>query len=186
MTMNISGKEILKLIGRRQSDRAYLDRDVEEEKLNRILEAGRLAPSACNSQPWKFIVVNDPATREEISKASSAKELGFNKFTSQVPVFIVIVREKPKIISQVGGSIKNKDYSVIDIGIASENICLQAAAEGLGTCMLGWFDEKRVKKVLGIPDNKRAELVITLGYPAKPHRAKKRKDPGEVISFNKY
>lgn len=182
----ISGEMMLEHIRRRQSDRAYQDRDVEKEKIDRILEAGRLAPSACNSQPWKFIVVNDPGLKKEISKATSAKELGFNRFTDQAPVFIVIVREKPKIISRVGGTIKDKDYSLIDIGIASENICLQAAAEELGTCMLGWFDEKKVKKVLGIPASKRAELVITLGYPAKPQRSKKRKEPAEVFSFNKY
>lgn len=182
----ISGEMMLELIRRRQSERGYLDREVEQEKLDRLLEAGRLAPSACNSQPWKFIVVNDPDMRKTVAEATSAKELGFNKFIDQAPVLLVIIRERPKLISQIGGSIKNKDYSVIDTGIAAENICLQATAEGLGTCILGWFDEKKVKKVLQVPDNKRAELVITIGYPSKPHRPKKRKDPEEVISYNKY
>ncbi|MFO7754829.1 MAG: nitroreductase family protein [Bacteroidales bacterium] len=182
----ISGEMMLELIRRRQSDRGYLDREVEQEKLDRILEAGRLAPSACNSQPWKFIVVNEPGMRKTVAEATSAKELGFNKFIDQAPVLLVIIREKPKLISQIGGSIKNKDYSVIDTGIAAENICLQATAEGLGTCILGWFDEKKVKKVLQVPDNKRAELVITIGYPSKGYRQKKRKEPSELISYNKY
>lgn len=182
----ITGEMMLEHIRMRQSDRAYLDKEVEQDKLDRILEAARLAPSACNAQPWKFIVVNEPGLRSEIAWASSAKNLGFNRFTDQVPVFIVVIRERTKVIARIGGRIKNKDYSLIDIGIAAENICLQATAEGLGTCMLGWFDEKRVKRALGIPADKRAELLITLGYPAKPHRGKKRKDPPEVFSFNRY
>lgn len=182
----IKGEEMLAHIKSRQSDRAYLKKKVEKEKIERILEAGRMAPSACNSQPWKFIVVDNPELLPAVSSASSAKGLGFNKFTDQVPVFIVIVREKSKPIAQVGGAIKDKDYSLIDVGIAAENICLQAAAEGLGTCMLGWFNEKEIKKLLKIPLNKRAELVITLGYPSKPHRNKSRKSFDDVVSYNSY
>lgn len=182
----ISGNEMLELIKRRQSDRGYLSREVEQEKLDRILEAGRLAPSACNSQPWKFIVVTEPGVKKQVARAATAKEIGFNKFVDQAPVLLVIVREKPNIVSRVGGSIKNKDYSVIDIGIATENICLQAVAEELGSCILGWFNEQKVKQILNIPENKRVELIITLGYPSKPHREKKRKDSLEVVSYNKY
>lgn len=186
MNKKISGEAMLAHINSRQSDRAYLDKKVEKDKLNRILEAGRMSPSACNSQPWRFIVVDDPDLLRKVSAASSAKELGFNRFTDQVAVFIVVVREKSKPIARIGGSIKNKDYSLIDVGIAAENICLQAAAEGLGTCMLGWFNENEIKKVLNIPANRRAELVITLGYPAKPTRKKSRKGFDDVVSFNRY
>ena len=86
----IKGKEMLAHLSSRQSDRAYLDKKVEKDKLERILEAGRMAPSACNSQPWKFIVVDDPYLLGLVSSASSAKGLGFNKFTDEVPVFLVI------------------------------------------------------------------------------------------------
>ena len=182
----INGEEMLSHIKMRQSDRGYEERSVEKEKLDRILEAGRMSPSACNSQPWKFIVVDDHDLRREIADAASAKALGFNKFTGEVPVFIIIIREKPKPIARIGGTIKDRDYSLIDVGIAAENICLQAAAEGLGSCMLGWFNEKMVKELLKVPSDKRAELIITIGYPSKPSREKKRKSPGEVVSFNKY
>jgi len=182
----ISGEMMLEHIRKRQSDRAYLDKDVEQEKLDRIAEAGRLAPSACNSQPWKFIFVNDPVIRKKVAAACSSKELGFNKFIDQPPILLAIIRKKPKIISRIGGSIKDKNYSLIDIGTAAENICLQAVAEGLGTCILGWFDEKELKKVLDVPGNKRIELVITIGYASKAQREKHRKDPSEVISYNKY
>lgn len=182
----MDGSDALKLICTRQSDRSYSDRLVEKEKIERILEAGRMSPSACNSQPWKFIVVDDPPLLREIAAASSAKTLGFNKFTGEAPLFIVVVREKSKPVARIGGAIKDKDYSLIDTGIAAGNICLQAAAEGLGSCMLGWFDEPRVRKALSIPGGRRAELIITLGYPAGEHREKRRKPASEVVSYNRY
>lgn len=180
------GKTMLELILRRQSDRKYSDKPVEKEKLERIIEAGRMAPSACNAQPWKFIVVDEPGLVDKVAEAASAKLLGMNGFVGQAPVIIVIVRENPNISSRIGGSIKNKDYSHIDIGIAAGNICLQACAEGLGTCIIGWYDEKQLRKILGIPASKRVELIITLGYPAGEHREKRRKPSGETVSYNKY
>lgn len=179
-------KQTLNLIARRQSDRAYSDKPVEQDKLDRILEAARLAPSACNAQPWRFIVVTDPETRSKIAEAASAKALGMNTFVSQVPVFIVIVREKPNLTSRIGTAVKQKDYSLMDIGIASGFISLQACAEGLGSCIMGWFNEKLVGKILGVPAGKRIELIVAVGYPAKEYREKKRKPHGEVISYNKY
>ena len=180
------GKKMLELILRRQSERQYRDKPVEQEKLERITEAGRMAPSACNAQPWKFIVVTDPALLSALAEAASAKLLGMNGFVSQAPVLIVIVRESPNFSSKVGGTIKNKDYSHIDIGIAAENMCIQAIAEGLGSCIIGWYDEKQVRSILKIPSSKRVDLLITIGYPTGEYRTKKRK-PGEVtVSYNKY
>jgi nitroreductase len=109
-----------------------------------------------------------------------------NAFAAQAPLQIVVIREKANFTSRIGGTIKKRDYSLIDIGIASENICLQAAAEGLGSCMIGWFDEKMVREILGIPSSKRVELLITIGYPGKETREKRRKPANEVISRNKY
>lgn len=182
----IDGKKILELIISRQSDRKYSDKPVEKEKLDRIIEAGRLAPSACNAQPWKFIVVTEPMLISKIAEAASAKLIGMNTFVAQAPVQIIVVREKPNMSSKVGSTIKNKDYSLIDIGIASENICLQARAEGIGSCIIGWFDEKMLRKLLVIPRSKRVELIITIGYSLSDHREKKRKPPEETISYNKY
>ena len=102
------GKKMLEIITSRQSDRKYSDKPVEKEKLERIIEAGRLAPSACNAQPWKFIVVTDPDLLKKVAKAASAKLLGMNTFVEQAPLMIVIVREKPNFSSKVGGTIKNK------------------------------------------------------------------------------
>lgn len=183
--MTDAGK-ILDLIRSRQSDRKYSDKAVEGEKIQRIIEAGRIAPSACNAQPWKFIVVDDKHLLSELADAASAKLLGMNGFVIQAPLLIIVVRENANFSSKIGATVKNKDYSLIDIGIASENICLQATAEGLGSCMIGWFDEGRVKKLLGIPKSKRVELIITIGYSEAQKREKRRKPPEETISYNRY
>lgn len=182
----INGEEMLELILRRQSDRKYSSRPIEEEKLERILEAGRMSPSACNAQPWRFVVVTDKGLIEKLSDASSSIVIDINRFVRTAPVLLVIVREKPNFSSRAGGAIKRKDYSHNDIGIATGNICLQAAAEGIGSCIIGWFDEKLVKKILGVPSAKRVELIITLGYSLSDHRIKKRKSREETVSFNKY
>ncbi len=177
---------MLELILRRQSDRRYSRKHIETEKLERILEAGRMAPSACNAQPWKFVVATDKNVIRSLAEAASAKLLGMNTFVGQANVIVVIVREKPNITSRIGGTLKNKDYSHIDIGIAAGNICLQAAAEGIGSCIIGWFDEARIKKIFGIPSSKRIDLIITLGYSKNDYRNKKRKPKEETVSFNKY
>jgi len=180
------GEGMLELILRRQSDRKYSNKPVEQEKLDRIIEAGRMAPSACNAQPWKFIVVTDPAVLGKMTEAASAQLLGMNVFVGQAPVLIVIVRENPNFSSRVGRTIKSKDYSHIDIGIATENMCLQATAEGLGSCILGWFDEKQARYILEIPSSKRVELIITIGYSLSEYRTKKRKPKEVTVSYNKY
>jgi len=180
------GKKMLEIISTRQSDRKYNSKTVQQEKIDRICEAGWISQSACNGQPWKFIVVNDPELLKKVARAASAKLLKMNTFVDQAPVIIVIVREGTNMTSNVGGAVKAKDYSLIDVGIAAENICLQAEAEGLGSCVIGWFDEKLLRKTLGIPRTKRVELLITIGYSEAEQRIKKRKPKEDVVSYNKY
>jgi nitroreductase len=175
------------LIKERQSDRAFdPSKAVEKEKLERILEAGRLAPSACNAQPWKFVVVDDVDLKNQVADCTSSKVLNMNHFTKQAPVHVIIVEENANFNSNFGGWAKQKHFPHIDIGIAAAQICLAAAAEGLGTCIIGWFDEKKLKKLLGIPSGKRALLDIVLGYSTQKTRPKVRKSTEEVISYNKY
>lgn len=169
----------------RQSDRAYdKNREVEPEKLERILEAARLAPSACNAQPWKFVVITDKELSVKVGKATAG--LGMNKFAKDAPVHILIVEESANITSKLGGKVKGKHFPLIDIGIAAAHICLAAEAEGLGSCMLGWFDEKAIKALTGIPESKRLLLDVIVGYPAKEKRKKMRKAKEKVVSYNKY
>lgn len=183
----MNGMEFLELVMKRQSIRGYSEAPVEEAKLNRCLEAARLAPSACNAQPWKFIVVDQTELRHQIAQATSSRVLNMNHFTMQAPVLIVIVMEKANFTSTVGQVLKDKEYPLMDIGIATENFCLQAVAEGMGTCIMGWFDEPKVKKLLNIPKTKRVPLIITLGYPSSDEiRTKRRKEMSEIVSRNGY
>ncbi len=181
-------KNFMDLVLKRQSDRKYIDKPVEPEKLKRCLEAARLAPSASNSQPWSFVVVNHPELVKKVGKAATGPLSSFNTFASKASVIVVIVMEKPKIIAEVGGRIKQKEYPLIDVGIAAEHFCLQATEEGLGTCMLGWFNEKKTKELLRIPEGKSIPLLITLGYtPGNyKHRKKIRKKFEAVVKYNSY
>jgi len=176
----------LELVQHRQSDRAYLDKPVETEKIDRILEAARLAPSACNSQPWKFIVVTEPEKRNLVADATASKLLSMNHFTKQAPVQLIVLEDSANFTSSVGGWATNKHYPHIDLGIVAAHISLAATDEGLGSCIIGWCDEKKIRKALNIPRNKRVMLVILLGYSAQSLREKKRKTKEEIISYNKY
>ncbi len=179
--------EIYDIITRRQSDRQYdPNRPVEVEKIKRILEAARLAPSACNAQPWHFVVVDQPELRDQVADAVASRLLGMNHFTKQAPVHILVVEEHPNLTSGIGGILKDKQFPLLDIGIAAAHITLAATAEGLGSCILGWFDEKAVRRLLHIPEKKRVILDIVLGYSAQPLREKKRKSLDEIVSYNKY
>ena len=149
------------LVNSRQSDRAYdKERPVEPEKLVRILEAGCLAPSACNAQPWKFVVVTDKDLAGKVGRAAAG--LGMNKFAKDAPVHILIVEESANITSLLGGKVKDKHFPLIDIGIAASHM------------------------VLGIPSSKRLLLDIIIGYPLKEKRKKIRKAREKVVSYNKY
>lgn len=185
--MNNKFTSFLDMVNKRESVRSYKTDPVPEKSIQKCLEAARMAPSACNAQPWKFIVVDDPALKKEIADAAYDKILSMNHFTQQSPVHIVVVREKANLTSNIGQIIKDKEYPLIDIGIAVGHFCLQAVEEGLGTCILGWFKENKIKQLLKIPKNKRVELIITLGFPASDTiRSKKRKELEEITSYNKY
>ncbi|MHC1775574.1 MAG: nitroreductase family protein [Lentimicrobium sp.] len=176
------------LINARQSVRRYATTPVESEKINRCLDSARLAPSASNSQPWKFIVVNQEPLRSEVAKATFTDIQLINKFTLQAPVMVVMVIEKAKLVTRLAMLVKKKEWPLIDIGIAAEHFCLQATELGLGTCMIGWFDEKKLQKLLGIPSGKSIGLVISLGYAEEGYRLriKVRKSMEEMAVWNKY
>ena len=179
--------KFIDLVKARQSVRKYLDKSVEREKIERCLEAARLAPSANNSQPWSFIVVEDPRLKDAVARNTFDKLISFNRFSLQAPVLILIISERPSFFSRIGSAIKDKQFSLIDIGITAEHFCLQATEEGLGTCMLGWFNEKGVKALLNISPSKRVELIITMGYPESNQiRPKKRKSIDQIRSYNSY
>jgi nitroreductase len=171
----------------RHSVRSYASDPVEQEKIIACVEAARLAPSACNSQPWKFVIVDDPDLKRSVAEATSSIALPLNHFTNQAPVLVVLVMEGANITATLGSIVKRKQLPLIDIGIAAEHFCLEAADLGLGTCMLGWFDENKVRKLLGITAGSRPVLIIPLGYPADSRpRVKTRKALDAIMSWNRY
>lgn len=176
------------LINHRQSVRKYKDKPIEREKIEQLIRAVQIAPSACNSQPWKLIIVDEPELKNEIAKATFNKAISFNKFTTEAPVIAILVIEKAKLIAEIGGKVKNQEYAQYDIGIAATHFCLQAAELGLGTCIIGWFDEKKIQQLLHIPKKRKIGLIVTLGYPPEGYKIRKKiRNPVEAIcGFNSY
>ena len=162
----------------RQSCRSYNSRPVEEEKLQAILEAVRLAPSACNGQPYHLTVCRGAAAQEA---AQATMGMGMNKFASQAPVLIILSEQPYVKTAALGAKVKGNDYRSMDIGIAAAYLTAEAAAQGLGSCIVGWLDDSKLRKITGIDQPVR--LVITLGYPTDTLRAKKRKDLDTLVSY---
>lgn len=175
------------LVASRQSVRAFdADKPVEKEKIVRIIETARLAPSACNAQPWHIIVVDDPDLKNIVADATSERILGMNHFTKQAPVHLLLVEEKVNLTSGLGGWVKKKNYAQMDLGIIAAHITLAAKAEGLDSCIIGWFNEKKIRELLHIPESKRVWLDIIIGYGTQPLRDKKRKPLEHITSYNSY
>jgi nitroreductase len=168
------------LANKRESCRGYdKERAVEPEKLAEILSAARLSPSACNSQPYHITVAEGEKARKI---ATACMGMGMNLFLGDAPVMIVISESDYNKTAAFGAKIKHNDYRSIDIGILAAHITLAAADLDLGTCIIGWFDDKKIRETLGSDSVTR--LVISLGYPKedKPPRQKKRKDESELIT----
>ena len=170
----------LEIAQARQSCRSYDEsRAVEPEKLAAVLEAARLAPSACNGQPYHFTVCRGESAKEV---ALACRGLGMNKFAVQAPIVIVISEEAYVKSAAMGARVKGNDYRSIDIGIATAYLTAEAAAQGLSTCILGWFDDAQIRKICGLSQPVR--LVITLGYAKEGDllRKKVRKDISELVT----
>ena len=179
---------LLDLLKHRISIRDFLDRPVERKKIMMCLEAARLAPSACNAQPWKFIVVDDRQLKEKLSDAAFSGIYSMNSFCKMAPVMLVVVSEKPKFLVKIGGMFRGTKYYLIDIGAAIEHFVLQAEDLGLGTCWIGWFNERAVKSVLEIPYRKKIDVLIALGYydKEKTRSGHSREPIDKIASFNSY
>ncbi len=172
--------DFLEIARTRQSCRSYDEcRDVEREKLEAVLTAARLAPSACNGQPYHFTVC-----RGETAKAVAAATtgMGLNKFAVQAPILIVISEMPYSKSAALGAKVKNNDYRSIDIGIAAAYLTAEATAQGLSTCILGWLDDGKIRQICGLDHPVR--LVITLGYARETDklREKKRKTRDQLVT----
>lgn len=160
----------------RYSVRGYQDKPIEDDKLQTVLEAARLAPSGSNRQPWKFVVVRDAALREQMATACNGQA-----FIAAAPVVIAGVGLMPERMMSC-----DVPGDPVDVAIALEHIALQAAELGLGTCWIGAFDQEAVRRVLAIPETVKVIEVMTLGYPADEPRAKNRKPIDEIVCYDRW
>lgn len=168
--------DVLSAIQGRRSIRQYSTRPVEEEKIISVLEAARLSPSANNRQQWKFIVVKSEGKRNQLTEAALGQS-----FVGQAPIILVACGTDPEGVMRCG-----QNRYTVDLSIATAYMILEAYEQGLGTCWLGHFDEKKVKEVLSIPENVRVVAMTPLGYPAETPAQRPRKKLEEIVCYEKY
>jgi nitroreductase len=169
----------------RRSIRRYLPTPVEREKLLACLEAARLAPSAHNAQPWRFIVVDDPELKERLTAAAFSGIYSGSKFAAQAPVILLLLVKTEIMAHGIGGRLQRVPFHFVDIGIAGEHIVLQAEELGLATCWMGWFNYRKARKVLGIPRKYKVIAMMPVGYAEKrPRREPPRRTLDEIVTYN--
>jgi len=174
------------LVQRRRSIRRYLDKPVEREKVLICLEAARLAPSANNVQPWRFLVIDDPELKAKFAEQAFSGIYFITRFAAKAPVLILILARLDVIANRLGRRIQDIPFYLIDIGIAGEHIVLQAEELGLGTCWIGWFDVRKTRKFFKIPRKYKIMSLLAMGYYEKrPPSEKKRKELEEIAWFNR-
>lgn len=168
--------DVFEAIAKRRSIRKYKNNEIEDEKLEKILESARIAPSASNRQEWKFIVVKDQNTRDKLVEASHGQ-----KFVGKAPVTIVACSTESERVMPCG------QYAyTVDLSIAVSFMILEATELGLGTCWLGAYDEDKVKEILGIPGGIKVPAMFTLGYADETPAARPRKDLDDIICYEMY
>jgi len=174
-----------RLVHNRRSIRRFLDKPVEREKVLACIDAARLAPSAENVQPWRFLVIDSSELIAEFGKKVFSGIYFPSRFAAKAPVIIVILARLDIIANRIGKQIQNIHFYFIDTGIAGEHIVLQAEEFGLGTCWIGWFDIRKARKFLKIPRKYKIVSLMAMGYYSKkPSRVKKRKKLEEIVWFN--
>ncbi len=174
------------LVKNRRSIRRYLEKPVERDKIQACLEAARLAPSAENVQPWRFLVVDDPGIKERFAAEAFSGIYHFSRFAAKAPVLVVVLARLDLIANRLGKQIQGVAFYLIDIGIAGEHLVLQAEELGLGTCWIGWFNQRKTRKYFRIPRKYKIVCLLAVGYPAsRPTRERKRRPLDEMAWFNR-
>jgi len=168
--------DVMEVIEKRKSIRAYQEKPIPEEKLRKLLEAARLAPSARNAQPYKYIVVKDAKLREKLAQEATPYH-----FIGEAPVIIIAVALRPDYVMR-----SEVPAYAVDIGIAFDHITLAAIEEGLGTCWIGGFYQEPVKKILNIPERYKVVAMLPVGYPAESPSKKPRKSLDELICYDTF
>ena len=173
------------LVQTRRSIRKYQDKPVEQEKIIQCIKAARMAPSAENVQPWRFIILDDPDLIQNFSEEAFSCIYSPTRFAARAPVIVVILAKLDILANRIGKQIQGVHFYLIDLGIAGEHFVLQAHELGLGTCWIGWFHIKKVRKFLKIPRNYKIVSLISMGYPEQYNlRPKKRLQLEDISWFN--
>ena len=162
------------IIDKRKSIRKYLPDPINRDLILKCIDAARLAPSAENVQPWRFLVIDQPDIIEKIKKSAFSGLYKFTRFAAKAPVIVIILARLDILANRIGKQIQGTQYYLIDIGIAGEHFVLQATELGLGTCWIGWFNEKKLRKELNIPGKYRIVSLISMGYYDKKYDLKER------------
>ena len=177
---------ITEIINKRRSVRNYKDTPVDKETISAIVDAGRVSPSACNAQPGRFVVVTEKELVNEIVKDGLGGAVP-NKWAASAPVIVVGCAQLNILTHRVGGSVKGIQYHQIDLGISMEHMVLKATEMGLGTCWIGWFKERKIKKILNLPKGWRIIALLTLGYPQEESTGQTpRLELEKILFFNKF
>ena len=175
-----------KLVKGRRSIRRYIQMPVEREKILKCIEAARLAPSADNVQPWRFVIIDDPEIKERFASEVFSGIYFPSRFAAKAPVLILILSRPDILANRLGKYIQKIHFHLIDIGIAGEHIVLQAEELGIGTCWIGWFNMRKARKYFKLPRKYKVVSLISMGYyEKKPSKEKKRKKLSEITWFNK-
>ena len=171
------------LIARRESCRNFdPNRPVEKEKLQRCAEAAWIAPSACNGQPWKYLIVTNPELNEKLRPLMM--ELGMNKFVKNCPAFAVVLEEATVLKVSLSQKFKDQDFAPIDVAFSASQFCYAATEQGLSTCIIGWHNEQKIRELFGLPKSTRVRLILAIGYAANDTLRKKQRKPiKDVIRF---
>ena len=171
------------LIARRESCRNFdPNRPVEKEKLQRCAEAAWIAPSACNGQPWKYLIVTNAELNEKLRPLMM--EIGMNKFVKNCPAFAVVLEENTVLKVSLSQKFKDQDFAPIDVAFSASQFCYAATEQGLSTCIIGWHNEQKIRELFGLPKSTRVSLILAVGYAANDTLRKKQRKPIEdVIKF---
>ncbi|MEN7973564.1 MAG: nitroreductase family protein [Verrucomicrobiota bacterium] len=180
---SLKDQPFIELVKHRTSCRAYEPKPVPREHLELMLEAARLAPSACNKQPWRFAVVQDDAVRAKLVKESLRVGIEM-KWAGNAGAIIAVGVRRTGIVHKVGAKISGVEYPQVDLGIAGEHLVLQAEELGLGTCWIGWINQKAVRRIIGWPRNVEPMGLITVGWPVPSERkTRPRFEPDEIAKW---
>ena len=177
---------LMAAVGRRRSVRRYDERPVPRELIMECVEAAALAPSACHVQPWRFLVVDEPARRDELAAAAFSGVYKATRFAAEAPVIVALLSRFDWFVQGAGRQIQGTQYHLLDAGIAGEHFVLRAAELGLGTCWIGWYHRRRTRRVLRLPRRYRICALIAVGWPAADLELadKERKTAADIAAFN--